>query len=354
MRVWKEFLALFAAGFLGISGGNSFGQIDTTLFGDDLGPAIPDRLETGEDWMVVEESPEVSAVPAPLPEPSLDPTPAPSAIAPTPASPSVEERSVPEAEPEKPKAKRSWLPWKTKRTRREEAEARLEAERAKYGPRMSGLKRRASQGGSGFDSGLMESELRRWKRDPRKAMAQARAERKMLLLWITDSVRSGTSKPMATEVFRHSKFLRLMKDYMVLTKLDFAEPDIAAHKYTKYLKDKLKVMGYPVLVLFSPDSEELWRYVGYRSGRFPEIIDQLGYQAEVFVLKENHRHQQLVSNGYRQWTNYKNEPIFAKALSVSREEKKVVLLDEQGKRYSYPVVKLSKEDRDWLAEKFLR
>lgn len=350
MRFWNDFLPLIAAGLLGISAGTSSAQIDTTLFGEDLGPAIPDSLETGEDWMVIEDAPEALTGSTPLPQPPPSPTPGES----IPGSPSVEESSVPEAKPEQPKAKRSWLPWKTKRMRREEAESRLEAERAKYGPRMSGVKARSSQGGGGFDSGLMESELRRWKRDPRKAMIQARAERKMLLLWITDSVRSGSSKPMATEVFRHGKFLRLMKDYMVLTKLDFADPDIASHKYTKYLKDKLKVMGYPVLVLFSPDSEELWRHVGYRSGRFPEIIDQLGYQAEVFVRKENHRHEKLANSGYRQWINYKKEPIFAKAMAVSRKEKTVVLLDEAGKRYSYPVVKLSKEDRDWLAENFLR
>lgn len=353
MRVWNVLSPLVITGFLAISVGTLSAQIDTTLFGDDLGPAIPDSLETGEDWMVIEEAPAVQE-PTPQPEPSVAPKPVPIDPAPVQPAPSVEKRSVPEAEQETPEVKRSWLPWKRKRQQREAEQSRLEAERAKYGPRMSGVKARSSQGGSGIDSGLMESELRRWMRDPRKAMARARDERKMLLLWITDSVRSGSSKPMATEVFRHSKFLRLMKDYMVLTKLDFAEPEIASHKYTKHLKDKLKVMGYPVLVLFSPDSEELWRYVGYRSGRFPEIIDQLGYHARVFALKENHRHEKLVEAGYRQWINYRKEPIFAKAVRVSREEKTVVLLDEQGKRYSYPVVKLSKGDRDWLAEQFLR
>ena len=347
MRIWIGSFSLLAAGFLGLSAGTLSAQIDTTLFGDDLGPAIPDSLETGEDWMVVEEAP---AAPASQPAPSA--VSQPSAASST--SPSIEESSVPAAKSETPKAKRSWLPWKTKRMRRAETESRLEAERAKFGPRMSGVKARSSQGGGAFDSGLMESELRRWQRDPRNAMATARAERKMLLLWITDSVRSGGSKPMAKEVFRHTIFLRLMKDYMVLTKLDFADPDIASNKYTKHLKNKLKVMGYPVLVLFSPDSEELWRYVGYRSGRFSEIIDQLGYQSEVFVRKENHRYERLVKSGYRTWSNYKKEPIFAKAVSVSREEKTVVLLDEAGKRYTYPVVKLSKEDRDWLAEQFLR
>ena len=160
MRVWNVFSSLVIAGFLGISVGILSAQIDTTLFGADLGPAIPDSLETGEDWMVIEEAPAVPE-PTPEPEPSVAPNPVPIEPAPVQPAPSVEKRSVPEAEPETPKVKRSWLPWKRKRQQREAEQSRLEAERAKYGPRMSGVKARSSQGGSGFDSGLMESELRR-------------------------------------------------------------------------------------------------------------------------------------------------------------------------------------------------
>lgn len=350
----RRFYAAFLFLLLGMS--PAFAQIDTTLFGDNLGPAIPDRLDTGEDWMVIEEEPQAAPAPAPAPAPvtaapGLDMAPE---LVPEATSPPPSEIRVPEAASSVPKKKRSWLPWRTRKQREEDARERLDAERAKYGPRMSGLKSRSSTSSGGLDSTLKESEIRRWQRDPRKAMAQAKEERKLLLLWISDSVRSGSSKPLSIEVFRHTKFLRMMKEYMVLTRLDFGEPDIASHKYSRHLKDKLKVMGYPVLILFSPDSEELWRYVGYRSGRFPEIIDQLGYRVEVFARKENHRYEQLLKAGYRDWSNRRKEKVFAKAVSVSREEKTVVFKDEKGKKYTYPVVELSEEDREWLAEKFFR
>ena len=73
-----------------------------------------------------------------------------------------------------------------------------------------------------------------------------------------------------------------------------------------------------------------------------------------FALKERHRHEKLIEKGYRTWNNVKNQPIFAKAIEVCREEKTVLLIDEDGEQYRYPVEKLSGGDRAWLAEEFLR
>jgi hypothetical protein len=235
-----------------------------------------------------------------------------------------------------------------------EQEERLEKEQAKFAPRLGDVRTGASQSSGSADSGLLPSELRRWKRDPRKAIGEARKDRKLLLLWMTDSLRSATSKEQAIEVFRHTQFLRMAKDFMVLTKIDYAESEIANHKYAQHLRKELKVIGYPSLILFSPDSKELWRFSGYRQGRFSQIIDELRFQVMTFALKERHRHEKLIEKGYRTWNNVKNQPIFAKAIEVCREEKTVLLIDEDGEQYRYPVVKLSGGDRAWLAEEFLR
>lgn len=336
-----------------IPANHGWSQIESTLFGDNLGPAIDELPDTGDAYVVVE--PEESRAPVdPLPD--LPPTTIPDSstlpptnIAPPPeATPST---PPPPALPEAKKPRRSWLPWGNKRREREE---RLQAERERTGPRLGKLRSGESPTGGQVDSGLLPSELRRWKRDPRQAMREARAERKLLLLWMTDSVRSSTSKTMATELFRHTRFLRMAKDYMVLAKIDFAESDIASHPYTRHVKKELNVMGYPFLVLFSPDSKEMWRFRGYRRGRFPLVLDELQHQVKVHALRERERHQRLVEKGYRDWTNDRNEAVFAKAVEVSREDREVVFMDPYGKKHRYPVVLLSKADRDWLAETFLR
>ncbi len=320
-------------------------QIDPSLFGDHLGPPISQLPDSGDDYLVVDGERSLE------PEAAMD---GPFPAAPAPSKSRVPEESTNKPEPAaKPKESRGWfkLPWRSKRRENEE---RLARERELNRPKLGKLRAGSSAGTVGVDDGLLPSELGRWKRDPRKAMKQARAERKMLLLWMTDSLRSSTSKAEAVEVFRHTQFLRMAKDYMVLTKIDFAESEIASHSYTRYLKEKLNVLGYPVLILFSPESKEVWRYRGYRRGRFPEIISDLRYQVKTHALKERHRHENLVAKGFRDWTNDRNQPVFAKALEVSREDKTVLFVDVNGKRYRYPVIRLSGEDRDWLAENFLR
>ena len=342
--------ALLVTGLAGALLLEASAQIDATLFGDRLGPAIPDAPDTGDEWIVVEEPPAPPSPPPKAERSSETAVPTPSVF------PPKQEGTLPEAtskgdEPAPTKRRRSWLPWRNKQREREE---RLALEREKVAPRLGDVRTGASQVSGGVDSGLLPSELRRWKRDPRKAMAEAREDRKLLLLWMMDSLRSSTSKEQAIEVFRHTQFLRMAKDYMVLTKIDYAESDIASHKYARHLREQLKVIGYPVLILFSPDSKELWRSRGYRRGRFPQIIDELRYQVKTFALKERDRHEKLVEKGFRTWNNDRNQPIFAKAMEVSREDKTVLLLDENGERYRYPVVRLSEEDRGWLAERFLR
>lgn len=344
IRIQAWFLSLVLSG-IGLC--QAAAQIDPTLFGDHLGPAISELPDTGEDWLAVEEeSPAAEkAIPAPetgaeFPGASDDPADAPK---------STESQAARE-KPEQRKSSWFRLPWSNKSREREE---RLAEERAASGFKLGEFRKGQVQDQGYVDSGISPSELRRWKRDPRKAMIQAREERKLLLLWMTDSFLTNC-KTQAIEVFRHTQFLRMARDYMVLTKIDFAEADIASHPYTRELKDKLNVLGSPVLILFSPDSKEVWRYTGYRSGRHPEIIGALRFQIKSHALKERHRHETLVESGFRDWVNDRDESVFAKAIDVSLEDRTVLFVDDLGEHYRYPVVKLSEEDRAWLAERFLR
>ena len=330
-------------------------QIDATLFGDGHGPPIADLPDVGDDWLVVEESPpppprphELSITDTSLPEePQVDP--------PRPDSGERDfgkrnpEAKAPEAVRERPVIRRgSQFSWKN----RQRAQRPPKQERNEYGPRLG--KARFGVVGGNVDLSPLPSGLGRWKRDPRKAMAQARAQRKLLLLLVTDSLRSPSAETQEIEVFRHTQFLRMAKDHMVLTRLDLADAEIASHKYTRHLKEKLKIMGFPVLVLFAPDSKEVWRHNGYRSGRSTEIISDLRYQVKTFALKERDRREKLLAEGYRTWVNDKKQSVFAKATGVSREEKTVLLVNEYGENCRYSVVRLSEKDRRWLAEKFLR
>ena len=320
--------------------------IDASLFGNkNNGPAIHSWPDTGDGaWMKLETPPAAPPQAAPIPRPTQPPqdfTPR------LPIAPRVDDSA---AEAPKPKKRRPLLPWNRKKQRDQEKAA----EQVKNGPRLSDLKTRTSSdgGSANGDSGLLPSELHRWKRDPRKAMVQARKERKLMLLWLTDSVRIEAGTQLAIELFRHTKFLRLAKDYMVLTRVDYGDNDIASHPYAKTLKEKLNAVGLPFMILVTPDGEEVWRSVGYRPGRFSNILGDLKLEVQRFALKEKYRFEKLEEKGYRFWTNYQNRPMFALAVALSRTDKKVTLQDEYGKRSLYPVLKLSAEDRAYLSERF--
>ncbi len=330
--------------------GSLFAQrpgLDASLFGNQL-PPIPDKPDTGDSGWITEEAPAApKAAPPQDAAPPAESSPSTNTERPVPRLPVPGKDDKEKAKEPKPE-KRSWLPWK----RRKQEEERLKKERAKYGPRLGETKHGISRGGGGGDIGLLPSELRRWQRDPRKAMREAKAERKMLMLWLMDSKRSTPSKQMAVELFRHTQFLRMAKDHMVLTKVDYGETDIAAHPYAKFLKEKLNALGYPILVLFSPDSEEMWRYKGYRTGRYPDIIGELRHEVKTFQLRERDRQEKLIEGGFRTWRNHKKEEIFAKAIGISREEKTVTLVDDFGRKGAYSVLKLSREDLDYLSKRF--
>ncbi len=327
--------------------------IDTSLFGDNTGPAIDEWPDTGDGaWMEVEEPPAPPQATAPTPVPTI-PGINTKSTPNSPATPRSSESNKPQADdPATAKTpKRSLLPWKR---RNQERTARDAAEREKNGPRLSEVKTRTSSNGEvgAADTGLLPSELHRWRRDPRGAMKEARRERKLLLLWMTDSKRVEAGTQLAIELFRHTHFLRMARDYMVLTRVDYGEREIREHSYAKMLKKELNAVGFPIMMLFTPEGEEVWRHVGYRPGRFSSILGDLKIQAQNFALKEKYRYEKLEEKGYRFWTNYKNKPMFARAVELSREEKMVTLLDEAGKRTRYPVLKLSTKDRAFLSEQF--
>lgn len=248
-----------------------------------------------------------------------------------------------------------WLPWGKEKRKKESALQRklaeLEAERR---PRISEPKVRKTTGGDvGNDTGLSASELGRWEIDPRRAMKDAREQRRMLLVWMTNSKGVAPSRSMAIELFRHTQFLTMARDAMNLARIDFGDTNIASHPFTREWKANLKVNGYPTLILFSPDGQEIWRFTGYRAGRYALILDQLRALVEKHHRSEEVRLTNLRRAGYRDWTNpVTDTTVFAKAVSLSREEKTVTLLLPDGKRYPYSVLKLSEADRNWLAEAY--
>jgi len=117
-----------------------------------------------------------------------------------------------------------------------------------------------------------------WATDLPKALEQARAENKIVLLDFTGSDWCVWCFKFDNDVLSQPEFASYAKTNLVLVKLDFpnAKPQSDSVKKTnKDLQDKFKVDGFPTYVALTPDGKEIGRQAGYLSGGPQAFIAKL-------------------------------------------------------------------------------
>jgi len=105
-----------------------------------------------------------------------------------------------------------------------------------------------------------------WTDDYDKALAQAKAEKKLVLLDFTGSDWCGWCIKIDKEVFSKQDFKTFAKANLVPVTLDFPRgkklPKKTVDQNSK-LKGEFKVSGFPTLVLLDGEGKELSRWGGY-------------------------------------------------------------------------------------------
>ena len=105
-----------------------------------------------------------------------------------------------------------------------------------------------------------------WDDDYDKAIAKAKAEKKLVLLDFTGSDWCGWCIKLDKDVFSKKEFKDFAKDNLVLVEVDFPQAKKLAKKTEKQnedLKNKFRVQGYPTLVMLDADGKEVHRIGGY-------------------------------------------------------------------------------------------
>ena len=107
-----------------------------------------------------------------------------------------------------------------------------------------------------------------WDDDYDKALAKAKAEKKMVLLDFTGSDWCGWCIKLDKEVFSKKEFKDYAKDNLVLVEVDFPQ----GKRQTKKLKEqneKLKnehsVQGFPTIIVLNPEGQKVGQ-LGYMPG----------------------------------------------------------------------------------------
>lgn len=105
-----------------------------------------------------------------------------------------------------------------------------------------------------------------WLTDLPKAQAQAKAEKKLVLLDFTGSDWCPPCKNLHKTVLTSPEFTAFAKDNLVLVELDFprSKPQSAELKAAnRKLSEKFNIEGYPTVIVLDASGKEVFKEVGY-------------------------------------------------------------------------------------------
>jgi protein disulfide-isomerase len=113
-----------------------------------------------------------------------------------------------------------------------------------------------------------------WDDDYDKAIAKAKAEKKLVLLDFTGSDWCGWCIKLDKEVFSKADFKDFAKENLVLVEVDFPQGKKLPKKTAKQnddLKAKFGVKGFPTLVVIDAEGKEVHRIGGYKADALEDI-----------------------------------------------------------------------------------
>jgi protein disulfide-isomerase len=114
-----------------------------------------------------------------------------------------------------------------------------------------------------------------WTTDYKAALAQAKSQKKLVLLDFTGSDWCGYCQLLDKEVFTQSSFKNFADKNYILVTIDFPhsrELPADQKEQNDTLAKKFKVDGYPTLIVLKPDGTELGRQEGYDPGSGPDAV----------------------------------------------------------------------------------
>ena len=120
-----------------------------------------------------------------------------------------------------------------------------------------------------------------WLNDYKKALEEAKAGNKLLLLNFTGSDWCGWCIRLDKDVFSQPDFQAYASKNLVLLELDFPWPGgsraqaqaAELKKQNEELAHQYQINGFPTLVVLDGNGQKLWEFEGYLPG--PELIAEL-------------------------------------------------------------------------------
>ena len=116
-----------------------------------------------------------------------------------------------------------------------------------------------------------------WSEDYDKALAQAKADKKLVLLDFTGSDWCGWCIKLDKEVFSQAEFAEYAKKNLVLVELDFPrskEQSKELKAQNTKLQGEFKIQGYPTIIVLNSEGKKVGE-LGYQPGGPKAFIAEL-------------------------------------------------------------------------------
>jgi thioredoxin-related protein len=117
-----------------------------------------------------------------------------------------------------------------------------------------------------------------WTDDLTKAQAQAKTEKKLVLLDFTGSDWCGWCMKLDKDVFSKSEFKTYAKENLILVEVDFPNQKPQTKKVKDQnaaLKKQYNVGGFPTIVILNGSGKEVARWGGYSEHFFDELKEKV-------------------------------------------------------------------------------
>lgn len=114
-----------------------------------------------------------------------------------------------------------------------------------------------------------------WQTDLPKALVQARAEKKLVLLNFTGSDWCSACKVLDNEVFDQAEFAAFAQTNLVLVVVDLPNRKVlppALLAANQALNTNYDVEGFPTLIALKPDGKVAWRMDGISDNLSPQTV----------------------------------------------------------------------------------
>ena len=199
-----------------------------------------------------------------------------------------------------------------------------------------------------------EPEIAPWNTDPRKARQAAKAEGKyhvMALLGLSWSTSPNPSRLLRDEILNTAGFAQRVKEDFVLSYVDYVQNKNDWSTTHHKLKDYFEISGFPALVFFDSEGNQIGKLVGYnftaepvdRKFLFNVEFNQLIKVDQEAKSREATRREELAEKGFREWESKKGSTLFAKLIRAN--EKVAVFKDEDLRTRNVPLLQLDIADR---------